>query len=569
MTARRPHNNFPTEILENIFSQGVSPHDAITFPPDRSQWPWPLLRVNKQWQAVARANPDLWRKHEVAISRSFDSSEAERVIRHHARSISKSLRVRLSIELSCSSRTHSPTAVWKLIVPNAHRIVELKMNFVHYSALDCFFNKDGAVQFPSMVSLELNFESFAPNLHTTNQILSTHLFNSPSLRSLTLHDRTMTEDFVDTFMAPSSFTWTQLTYLNLSFLPLDIVHRVLSRCTNLLHFSGFQLSDGVVPPEANQGYRLPHLQSFTLTERIPHPNLLFGLPIHWDRLSVLDLGSREVTIDAVLAILQKCPSLTALSADVHPPPRHYIPITLRQVHLPYLTTLRLNLDDGNLLRCLVVPRLTSFHVNTHDRDGHTPVHAPTFPADEILTMFQQSRISGRLVDFQRRRRHFYTEPQAIDPGPRDLIYLPDPHIRHLISSMDRNARSFVLSGVVMPRHVLIGITNGNILSAVQHLEFAVVVDDIKGLVSAMHTRVQQGPLRSAKFMVPGIPDYHLDKCNDVLRQINRKYRASFLVVRAEDEIAGPPTDEYNTDDTDSSSDSSKSSANWRSESDSD
>ncbi|KAG6830034.1 hypothetical protein H0H87_009497 [Tephrocybe sp. NHM501043] len=551
------HCSLPTEILENIFSQTVTENDApLTFPPDPNQWPWPLLRVSKQFQAIAEAQPDLWSKHEVIISRRLEKFEADQVINHHARLISPSPRVRLSMDLSCASRTNAPNAVWNLITLNASRIVELKFNFVYFRALDALFDSQGvAVTFPRLVSLELDFDDFRPDRDMRNRIRDSRLFNTPTLRSLTLCNSGRNDIFLRVFLIPSAFQWNHLTYLYLGYIKLDFLANILSVCRSLQHFTGFELKTGT-PKEPE--IRLP-LQSFQLDERVPEASLLYKLPIRWDLLTLLEFGSLELNVNQALNLLCYTPSLTYLSAEVNSPPR-YTPRNLFQIRLQHLKYLRLDLANGILLQCLIVPSLVSLQLqNTPKLDAFEPT--PRFPMKELLQMLAQSSIKG-LVDIQRRRRRFFEERFKTDDfGPRDLMLSPISAIERLVQTVGNGAKVFVMTGLILPSHILQHIATGRIFPEVEAMEFAITPDCLELAKNILFGRFREGKLKYCKVTVcPGLPLHYLDNINYELAMMANAVRGSTMsIVRAEEELQIAQIPHYDADDTDSSSDSSKSS----------
>ncbi|KAG6877235.1 hypothetical protein C0993_009271 [Termitomyces sp. T159_Od127] len=549
--------SLPPEVLENIFSHSVSPNDAISFPANATQWPWPLLSVNKQWQAVAIANPELWRKHEVAISRRLTPYEASQVINHHAKLIKSSNRTKLSIALSCASNAYSTEAVQRIIVPNAKCIVELRLDFVPFTALAGLFNSYyKAVKFSRIASLEMNFSVWKTDEGLAGQFANRGVFHTPTLRNLALYNSRYDPVLLDTLLDPQSFAWKFLTSLTLHWLDLDTLHEVLCRCISLLYFSGsniLQFMEGIPSHEYHEECCLQKLRSVTLSNRIPPSVLLLRLPIPWEELSVLDLGGRETYIDEILMILRRCPNLRGLSAEVHIPriPRAF---NVFQVYLPYLWSLRLDLEDGLLLRCLVVPNLTSLHVNQIERQmkSSPPI---IFPGEEITQMLAQSKCT--LVEFQRRRRHFYDEdPPALDPGPQDLLYWSFTTIQTLISfGMSRNARFFIVAGLVLQRPFLESILTGKYLPYVEGLECAVEPQDLEIFIRIIENRVPQGKLRFARAAVPGVSREQLQQAKYRMHNLSKKWRVDCTVDQPEGGLfrGARDYDVVSDDDTDSSS----------------
>ncbi|KAG6889799.1 hypothetical protein C0992_004064 [Termitomyces sp. T32_za158] len=302
-----------------------------------------------------------------------------------------------------------------------------------------------------------------------------------------------------------------------------------------------------------QGCRLQKLRSVTLSNRIPPPVMLLRIPIPWEELTVLDLGGRETYINEMLIILRRCHNLRGLSAEVHVP---RIPRALNvfQVYLPYLRSLRLDLEDGLLLRCLVVPNLTSLHVNQFDRQmaSSPPI---VFPGEEITQMLAQSKCA--LVDLQRRRRHFYDEdPPALDPGPQDLLYWSFTTNQTLISfGMSRHARFFIMAGLVLQRPFLESILTGQYFPHVEGLECAVEPQDLEIFMRIVENRVPQGKLRFARAAVPRIRKEQLQQAKYRMHNLSKKWRVDCTVDQPEGGLPwnAHDYDVVSDDDTDSSS----------------
>ncbi|KNZ74762.1 hypothetical protein J132_06303 [Termitomyces sp. J132] len=548
--------NLPPEVLENIFSHSVSQSDSISFPANGSQWPWPLLSVNKQWQAVAIAHPDLWRRHEVTISRRLTPHEASQVINYHARLIKPSNRTRLSIGLSCASNTYSTEAISKVIKPNASSIVELRLDFVPFTALASLLNSHKVIKFPKIASVEMNFSVWKTDEDLADQFVDSGMFKSPTLRNLALYNSRYDPVLLDTLLDPQSFAWSHLTSLTLHWLDLNVLYEVLCRCRSLLYFSGsniLQFLEGTPSHENHEGCRPERLRSVTLANRLPPPLLLLRMPIPWEGLVVLDLGGREMYINETLILLQRCHNLQGLSAEVHIP-RTPGALNLFQVHLPYLSSVRLDLEDGLLLRCLVVPSLTSLHINQLDR---REISAPpfVFPGEEIIQMLTQSRC--QLVEFQRRRRHFYVEePPALDPGPQDLLYWPFTAIQTLVSfGMSKNARFFIVAGLVLQRPFLESVLMGKLFPYLEGLECAVEPQDVEIFIHIAENRIPQGRLRFARVTVPGIRSDQLQQAKYRLYNLSKTWRVDCTVDRPEEGVPrnARDYDDVSDDSTDSSS----------------
>lgn len=519
-----------------------------------TQWPWPLLSVNKQWQAVARANPELWSKHEVAISRRLTPYEASQVINRHAKLIKPRNGTKLSIALSCASKDYSAEAVRKIIKPNATSIAELRLDFVPFTALAELFNSYYEVtKFTRIASLEMNFSVWKTDERLAGLFVDRGIFRTPTLRNLVLFNSRYDPVLMGILLNPQSFGWKHLTSLTLHWLSIGALREVLCQCDSLIYFTGSNIlhsMEDIPSPEYHERYHLRRLRSVTLSNRIPPPDMLLHIPIPWETLIVLDLGGRETYINDMLTILERCHNLRGLSAEVHKP---RIPRTLNvfRVYLPYLWSLRLDLEDGLLLRCLVVPNLTSLHVNQLDK--HVVSSPPIFfPGEEVLEMLAQSKCT--LVEFQRRRRHFYDEdPPALDPGPQDFLYWPFATVQTLISyGMSRNARFFIVAGLVLQRSFLEAILRGKYLPHVEGLEFAVEPQDLEIFMRTIEDRVQQGKLRFARATVPGIRMEQLQQAKYRMHSLSKQWRVDCTVD------AGLPWnahhyDGVSDDDTDSSS----------------
>ncbi|KAG6872385.1 hypothetical protein C0995_010137 [Termitomyces sp. Mi166 len=533
----------------------ISPNDWISFPANATQWPWPLLSVNKQWQAIARAHPDLWRRHEIAISRRLAPYEASQVINHHAVLIRPSNRTKLSIALSCASNTYSTEAVSKIIKAHAASIVELRLDFVPFTALACLFNSHKVVKFPKIASIEMNFAVWKTDENLADQFVDSGVFKSSTLRNLALYNSRYDPVLSNILLDSRSFAWSHLTSLTLHWQDLSTLYEVLCRCRSLLYFSGsniLQFVDGTSSDEDHKGSRPEKLRSVTLANRLPPPLLLLQMPIPWGELTVLDLGGRETYINEMLIILQRCYNLQGLSAEVHIPPTPGT-LNLFQVHLPYLWSLRLDVEDGLLLRCLLVPSLTSLHVNQFDR---REASAPPFifPGEEIIQMLSRSRC--QLVELQRRRRHFYVEePPALDPGPQNLLYWPFTAVQTLISlGMSRNARFFIMAGLVLQRPFLDSIFTGTFLPFVEGLECAVELQDLELFMRIIENRAQQGRLRFARVAVPGMRGDQLQQAKYRMHELSKKWRVDCTVDQPKE---GLPRNAHGYDDlSDDSTDSS-------------
>ncbi|KAG6861150.1 hypothetical protein C0995_003418 [Termitomyces sp. Mi166 len=464
----------PFELLVAIFG-GIAGNSTqgLSLPPNIYETAWTLTRVCSQWRRVALSMSCLWNNLNIHVSKELLPGDF-----YYLKIL---LPAKGPLFFTLSSEIHHDNLIDVFVRPYLHRLKRLHLNLPIPSFAQFWTLTPDSLRTVSDMSIQ--FHKYDHNLDISIQLEDITTFRYPDdLRSLTLaaYDANPAGlNASEAILWLPYVPWARLTYLNLGYgvgqlhwFTLRQIHDILKQCVSLQTFATSlrkTSNRSIVDNELN----IPNLTSVKVVHGSSSGSIcdLLVLDLPWYQLT--DLSLRTVTsLRSIFAILHHTPSLKTLCLGCNVLGPNVIPNA--PLHLPFLWSLTLYMDNYSILPLLELPRLSEFRIRPSSQSVSI-VHP--FPAETILEFLLRS---GSVL------QRFKYDPKI------SLSFMPDEQdeaLQNLFAAVP-NLQTFSAKYLHLGRNLLNEIAQRSLLPRLMELETNAVSPDV--FASAVERRVRYG-----------------------------------------------------------------------------